>query len=114
MLKRTHNCGELRKEDVGSPVVVTGWVNSYRDHGSLVFVDLRDREGLVQLVFDLETDAAAHELARQVRCEWVLAASGLVRPRGEGLENPKMVTGQIEIIVGEFEVLNSAKAMHGC
>ena len=109
MLKRTHNCGELRKENVDSTVVVSGWVNSYRDHGSLVFVDLRDREGLVQLVFDLETDAAAHELARQVRCEWVLAASGLVRPRGEGLENPKMATGQIEIIVGKFEVLNTSK-----
>ncbi|MCK4999612.1 MAG: aspartate--tRNA ligase [Anaerohalosphaera sp.] len=109
MLKRTHNCGELRKEEVGSTVVVSGWVHSYRDHGSLVFIDLRDREGLVQLVFDLETNKAAHEIARQVRCEWVLAASGLVRPRGEGLENPKMATGQIEIIVGEFEVLNTAK-----
>ena len=109
MLKRTHNCGELRKEDVGKMVCLSGWVHSYRDHGSLVFVDLRDREGLVQLVFDMETNAAAHELARQVRCEWVIAAVGLVRPRGEGLDNPKMLTGEIEIIVSEFEVMNKAK-----
>ncbi len=109
MQKRTHNCGELRKSNVGETVCMSGWVHSYRDHGSLVFVDLRDREGLVQLVFDLETNAAAHEIARQLRCEWVISARGLVRPRGEGLENPKMVTGEIEIIVGEFEVLNTAK-----
>ena len=109
MLKRTHNCGQLRIDDVDKSVTVSGWVNSYRDHGSLVFVDLRDREGLVQLVFDPEMHPEAHKQARDVRCEWVIAASGSVRPRGEGLENPKLATGQIEISVDKLEVLNVAK-----
>ena len=109
MLKRTNNCGELRKNDVGSNVIVSGWVNSYRDHGSLVFVDLRDREGLVQLVFDPETHPEAHTIARKVRNEWVIAAAGTVRPRSEGMENPKMDTGDIEIAVDTLEVMNVSK-----
>ena len=109
MLKRTNNCGELRLEDTGKKVILAGWVHSYRDHGNLVFFDLRDREGLTQLVFDPEVQAEAHRLARTVRCEWVIAASGTVRPRGEGLENPKLPTGQIEVIVDRFEVLNMAR-----
>jgi aspartyl-tRNA synthetase len=109
MLKRTNNCGELRLKDAGKKVVLAGWVQSYRDHGNLVFFDLRDREGLTQLVFDPEVRPEAHRLARTVRCEWVVVASGTVRPRGEGLENPKLATGQIEVIVDQFEVLNMAK-----
>ncbi len=109
MLKRTHNCGELRLEDAGKKVVLAGWVQSYRDHGNLVFFDLRDREGLTQLVFDPEVRPEAHRLARTVRCEWVVLASGTVRHRGEGLENPKLATGQIEVIVDQFDVLNMAK-----
>ena len=109
MLKRTIDCGGLRISDDGKTVVATGWVNSYRDHGSLVFIDLRDREGIVQLVFDPETHPEAHEIARQFRCEWVIAAKGTVRPRSEGMANPKMVTGEIEIAVEEIEVLNTAK-----
>ena len=109
MLKRTHTCGQLRLEDAGQKVVLAGWVQSYRDHGNLVFFDLRDRQGLTQLVFDPEIQAEAHQLARTVRCEWVVAASGTVRPRGEGLENPKLATGQIEVVVEQFEVLNMAK-----
>ncbi len=109
MLKKTNNCGELRLADSGNSVVLAGWVQSYRDHGNLVFFDLRDREGLTQLVFDPEVQAEAHRVARTVRCEWVVAARGRVRPRGEGLENPKLPTGQIEVIVDEFEVLNMAK-----
>ncbi len=109
MLKRTHNCGELRLEDAGKKVVLAGWVQSYRDHGNLVFFDLRDREGLTQLVFDPEVRPEAHRLARTVRCEWVVRAAGTVRPRGEGLENPKLATGQIEVIVEQFDVLNMAK-----
>ena len=73
------------------------------------FSILRDREGLTQLVFDPEVRPDAHRLARTVRCEWVIVASGTVRPRGEGLENPKLATGQIEVIVDQFEVLNMAK-----
>ena len=109
MLKRTHNCGQLRLEDSGKKVTLSGWVNSYRDHGNLVFFDLRDREGLTQLVFDPETQPDAHKLARSVRCEWVITAEGTVRPRGEGLENPKLPTGQIEVIVNKLEILNESK-----
>ena len=109
MLKRTFNCGELRIEDAGKKAILSGWVNSYRDHGNLVFIDLRDREGLTQLVFNPETHPEAHNLARTVRCEWVIAAEGVVQPRGEGLENPKLATGQIEVAIEKLEILNVAK-----
>ncbi len=109
MLKRTHNCGQLRLEDAGTKVVLAGWVQSYRDHGNLVFFDLRDREGLTQLVFDPDSAPEPHQVSRTVRCEWVIAATGTVRPRGEGLENPKLATGQIEVLVQTLEVLNIAK-----
>jgi len=109
MLKRTHNCGQLRLEDAGKQVTLAGWVQSYRDHGNLVFFDLRDREGLTQLVFNPESQPDMHRLARTVRCEWVVAARGKVRPRGEGLDNPKLATGQIEVLVEELQILNAAK-----
>ncbi len=109
MLKRTHNCGQLRLDDAGRQVTLAGWVQSYRDHGNLVFFDLRDREGLTQLVFNPESQPDVHKLARTVRCEWVVAAHGMVRPRGEGLENPKLATGQIEVLVEELQILNAAK-----
>jgi len=109
MLKRTHNCNELRLDNVGQTVTISGWVNSYRDHGNLVFIDLRDREGLTQLVFDQQATPEMHKTARQLRDEWVIAATGKVRPRGEGLENPKLETGQIEIITDTLEVLNVSK-----
>ena len=109
MLKRTHNCGQLRIEDVDKQAVVAGWVHSYRDHGSLVFVDLRDRDGLVQIVFDPELHPEAHKMARDLRCEWVVAAKGTVRPRSEGMANPKLKTGQIEVAISELEILNQAK-----
>jgi aspartyl-tRNA synthetase len=109
MLKRTHNCGEIRLSDVDKKVAVAGWVKAYRDHGNLIFIDLRDRYGLIQLVFNPESHPELHEIAEKVRCEWVLAASGVVRPRGEGLENPKLATGQVEIAVDKLEILNTAK-----
>jgi aspartyl-tRNA synthetase len=109
MLKRTHNCGQLRLEDAGRKVTLAGWVHSYRDHGNLVFIDLRDREGLTQIVFDPETQPEAHKLARTVRCEWVIAAEGVVEPRSEGMENPKLATGEIEVAVERLEILNTAK-----
>ena len=109
MLKRTHHCGQLRLEHDTQTVVVSGWVNSYRDHGNLVFIDLRDRNGLVQLVFDPEADSQSHKTARELRCEWVVAVKGVVRPRGEGLENPRLATGQIEVLVKELQVLNASK-----
>lgn len=109
MLKRTHNCGQLRLEDAGKKVILAGWVHSYRDHGNLVFFDLRDREGLTQLVFNPEKYPEAHKLARTVRTEWVIAAQGVVEPRGEGLENPKLPTGQVEVNIEQMEILNTAK-----
>ncbi len=109
MLKRTHNCGELRLEDAGKRVVIAGWVRSYRDHGGLVFFDVRDREGITQLVFNPEKHPEAHKAAKTVRSEWVVAAEGVVQHRGEGLENPKLATGQIEVAVEKFEILNTAK-----
>ena len=109
MLKRTVNCGQLRLEDAGKTVAVAGWVHSYRDHGNLVFIDLRDREGITQLVFDPQSRPEAHRLARTVRCEWVLAARGMVERRSEGMENPKLPTGQIEVAVEQLEILNVAK-----
>jgi aspartyl-tRNA synthetase len=109
MLKRTHNCGQLRLEDAGKKINLAGWVDSYRDHGNLVFIDLRDREGLTQLVFDPQAQPEMHKLSRDLRCEYVIAASGMVRPRGEGLENPKLKTGQIEVLIDKLEILNVAE-----
>jgi len=109
MLKRTHTCGQLRLENAGKKVTLAGWVHSYRDHGGLVFIDLRDKEGLTQLVFNPETQPKIHKVARAIRCEWVIAAKGAVQPRGKGLENPKLPTGQIEVAVQEMEILNESK-----
>jgi aspartyl-tRNA synthetase len=109
MLKRTQTCGQLRLEDAGKKVTLAGWAHSYRDHGNLVFIDLRDREGLTQLVFNPDAQPEAHKLARTVRCEWVIAARGIVRPRSAGMENPKLPTGQIEVLVEQLEILNLAK-----
>ncbi|MBC8468902.1 MAG: aspartate--tRNA ligase [Planctomycetes bacterium] len=109
MLKRTHNCGQLRIEDAGKKVILAGWVHSYRDHGNLVFIDLRDREGLTQLVFNPDTQPKAHALARTARCEWVIAIEGLVQPRSEGMENPKLPTGRIEVAVQQLDILNISK-----
>ncbi len=109
MLKRTHSCGELRIVDAGTKVVLCGWVHSYRDHGNLVFIDLRDRDGLTQLVFDPKDQHEVHNIARRLRCEWVIAVVGSVRPRGDGLENPKIATGKIEILIEEIEILNTAE-----
>ncbi len=109
MLKRTVNCGQLRLSDSGKRVILAGWVRSYRDHGGLVFFDIRDREGITQLVFNPEKFPQAHKAAQVVRTEWVIAIEGVVEPRGEGLENPKLATGQIEVLVENLEILNTAK-----
>jgi aspartyl-tRNA synthetase len=109
MVKRTHTCGQLRISDAGAQVALAGWVRSYRDHGNLVFIDLRDREGLTQLVFNPEKHPDAHNVARTLRCEWVIGITGVVQPRGEGLENPKLDTGQVEVAINSIEILNPAK-----
>jgi aspartyl-tRNA synthetase len=106
---RTHTCGQLRATDVGAEVCLAGWVHSYRDHGGLVFIDLRDRDGLTQLVFDSNTcGQAVHDDSRKLRSEWVISATGVVTPRGQGMENPKLPTGQIELRVKSMELLNTS------
>ena len=106
---RTHTCGQLRKSDDRKQVKLAGWVHSYRDHGGLVFIDLRDRDGLTQVVFDPDScGKATHDEARKLRSEWVISIAGLVEPRGEGLENPKLATGQIEVRAKSMEVLSSS------
>ena len=108
-LKRTHTCGELRAEHVGQSVTLCGWVQSRRDHGGVIFIDLRDREGLTQIVFKPEHNAATHQVADAFRPEWVVAARGEVRHRIEGMVNPKMDTGEVEVYVDEVELLNRAE-----
>jgi aspartyl-tRNA synthetase len=104
---RTHTCGQLRKSDVGRDVKLAGWVHSYRDHGGLVFIDLRDRDGLTQLVFDSDLcGKSTHDEARKLRGEWVISVGGVVTARGEGLTNPKLATGEIEVRVKTMEVLS--------
>jgi aspartyl-tRNA synthetase len=106
---RTHTCGQLRKSEVGKEVRLAGWVHSYRDHGGLVFIDLRDRDGLSQLVFDADLcGQAVHDEARKLRGEWVVSVSGIVTARGEGLTNPKLATGEIEVRVKTMEVLSQS------
>ena len=108
MLKN-HNCGELRPSHVGQQVTLAGWVNRQRDHGGLVFVDLRDRSGTVQVVANPDTAPDAHALLQQVRSEYVLQVVGVVQPRPEGLVNPDLPTGQIEVVARQAKVLNPAK-----
>ena len=97
MIKRTHSCGRLRLEDAGKKVTLAGWVHAYRDHGNLIFLDLRDRDGLTQLVFNSDSHPDLHKLAKTIRCEWVCGIEGTVSERGE--ENPKLPTGQIEVSI---------------
>ncbi|HEY2039557.1 MAG TPA: aspartate--tRNA ligase [Edaphobacter sp.] len=108
-LQRTHRCGELRVEQDGQDVVLMGWVNRRRDHGNLIFLDLRDRTGITQVVSDKEIAGDAHAKAETARSEYVVAVKGRVRRRGDGLENPNMATGQIEVVVKELLLLNEAK-----
>jgi len=108
-LQRTHRCGELRAEQDGQPVVLMGWVNRRRDHGNLIFLDVRDRTGITQVVLDKEVSSEAHAKAEAARSEYVVAVKGKVRRRGAGLDNPNMPTGQIEVVASELLLLNEAK-----
>ncbi|MGA9241476.1 MAG: aspartate--tRNA ligase [Silvibacterium sp.] len=108
-LTRTHNCGELRASDAGKSVILLGWVNRRRDHGNLIFLDLRDRYGISQIVLDKDLTPAGHAKAEQARPEYVVAAIGKVRLRGKDVINPKMPTGEIEVVAEELRLLNDAK-----
>ena len=107
--KRTHYCGELSAKNIGERVCVFGWAQKQRDLGALIFIDLRDRTGILQLAFDTETDRDIFNDAFGVRAEYVLMAKGVVRMRGEGAVNKNIPTGEIEIAVDEFKVLSSAE-----
>ncbi len=108
-LQRTHTCGVLRAQDAGSSVVLMGWVNRRRDHGNLIFLDLRDRSGITQIVLDKDLSPEGHAKAEQIRPEYVVAIVGKVRLRGADVVNPKMETGEIEIVVDQLLVLNDSK-----
>lgn len=108
MLKNI-NCGELTSKDIGKTVKLAGWVDRRRDHGHLIFIDLRDRSGIVQVVFNPETPKFSHEIASQLRSEYVVQVTGEVSARPAGTENPKMPTGEVEILVENAVILNIAK-----
>lgn len=107
-LRRSHAAGELSAQEIGREVVVMGWAHSYRDHGGLIFIDLRDRSGLLQLVFRPDARPEAHARAEGVRREYVLAARGTVRRRAPEEVNPKLPTGEVEVEVAELRILNTA------
>ncbi|MBL7055659.1 aspartate--tRNA ligase [Candidatus Woesearchaeota archaeon] len=109
MSYRTHNCNELRNSHIGKSVELAGWVQSPRDHGGIIFIDLRDRYGLTQIIFDPEDCKEAHKAAEHLRREDVIAVKGKVRARGEGLENPNLDTGAIEVLVETLDILHKAE-----
>jgi aspartyl-tRNA synthetase len=107
--KRTHYCGHLTDRDIGREVVLMGWTHRRRYHGGVIFVDLRDREGIVQIVFNPDINPGVHAQAHAIRSEFVLAVSGQVRKRPEGMENPALKTGAIEVLINDLKILNEAK-----
>jgi aspartyl-tRNA synthetase len=108
-MRRTHTCGQLGAADLGREVVLMGWVLRRRDHGGVIFVDLRDREGITQVVFNPELAPEAHARAEAIRSEFVLGVRGQVRNRPEGMVNPNLATGAIEIMASELKILNPAQ-----
>ncbi|MFW6082639.1 MAG: aspartate--tRNA ligase [Chloroflexota bacterium] len=108
-MMKTRNCGELRASDAGKRVTLAGWTNRRRDHGGVIFIDLRDRSGLVQVVANPGIDPESHQAAQEVRSEYVLQVEGKVRLRPEGLVNPDMPTGQVEVVADTITILNPAK-----
>ncbi len=107
--RRTHTCGQLREENVNQMVTLSGWVNRRRDHGGLIFIDLRDRFGITQLVFDPVKTPQSHGQAEKLRSEWVVSVRGMVIPRREGMANLNLSTGAIEVLVDQIEILSRSK-----
>lgn len=108
-LQRTHTCGQLRKDNAGKDVVLAGWVDTRRDHGGVIFIDLRDRYGKTQVVFNPEHNFESHEKASSLRSEYVIAVKGKISERPEDMVNPKMDTGEIELMVDELDILNTCE-----
>ena len=108
---KPHPCGEIRASHIGQTVTLAGWVNTRRDHGGLIFLDLRDRWGITQVVANPAISAAVHETASRVRNEYVVQAAGLVRARPAGNENPRLATGAIELEIHALEILNASKGL---
>lgn len=109
-LKRTHTCGELRKTDADKTVILNGWVHRWRDHGGLLFIDLRDRYGLTQVVFKPDIlDQKTMNEASHLRAEFVISVEGEVNQRPEGMSNKDLATGEIEVIVKKMTILNESK-----
>src|SRR5437879_7649138 len=108
---RTHDCNSLRKSDIGSEVTLAGWVNVTRDHGGVIFIDLRDREGLTQVVFRPEENSELAREAHTLRSEDVIQVSGRVAARLPGTQNPNIATGDIEIIPSKLRILNRADTL---
>src|SRR5712692_9236195 len=110
-LERTHSCGALRKEDTGQVVTLMGWCARRRDFGPLTFIDLRDREGITQVVVNQERAPAAHARAKDVRGEYVVAVTGEVVERDQSQRNPKLSTGEIEVRASQILILNDARTL---
>src|SRR6516162_7471259 len=108
-LRRTHSCGVLRASDEGQAVVLMGWVHRRRDHGGVIFVDLRDRDGITQVVFHEDVGPAVHRRAEQVRPEYVIAVEGRVAPRGPASVNPNLATGAVEVVASRIWILNESR-----
>ncbi len=108
-MTRTHHCGDLRKEQASQTVTLMGWVHRRRDHGGLIFIDLRDHTGITQIIFNPDIDAASHTDAHALRSEYVLAVTGTVMVRPAETENPAISTGTIEVFVNQLDILNTSK-----
>ncbi len=109
MWKRTHYCADIRKTDIKQEVVLCGWVNRRRDHGGIIFVDLRDRTGIAQVVFNPEVNTLSHHDAQKIRSEFVICVKGRVEPRPDDMINPNLSTGEVEVFISEFEILSEAE-----
>src|SRR5690606_4281182 len=107
--RRTHTCGELRENNIGENVVLNGWVDTRRDLGGLIFIDLRDRYGITQVVFEPSFNKEAHELAGKLRNEFVISVEGTVRKRPPETDNPRIPTGHIDVMVNKLIILNEAQ-----
>jgi aspartyl-tRNA synthetase len=108
-MRRTHHCSELNTGNIGNEVVLMGWVQRRRDHGGVIFIDLRDKNGITQVVFNPDSNPVVHEKAHDLRGEFVIAIRGRVEARPEGMANPELSTGDIEVMVTDLKILNKAQ-----